>query len=146
MEKSDVEEWINCKACKKMIKAKSIITHLSRSAKCRDIYGSEFDDMKAKRDTKRKEYLDKYKKEYNETNANKIKKKQSKYNSEKKKLRLQNEKQSTQVNQTLAKNQRNVDDPNKASPGIFNTFQYTFNFHVSNIIMLRVVVNKVHSD
>ena len=136
MEKSDVEEWINCKACKKRIKAKSIITHLSRLAKCRDIYGSEFDDMKAKRDTQRKEYLDEYKKDYNKTNANKIKKKQAKYNSEKKKLRLQNEKQSTQINQEFAKNQENVDDLNKASPG---TFQYTCNFHVSNSIMLTVV-------
>ena len=122
MEKSDVEEWINCKACKKRIKAKSIITHLSRLAKCRDIYGSEFDDMKAKRDTQRREYLDEYKKDYNKTNANKIKKKQAKYNSEKKKLRLQNEKQSTQINQEFAKNPENVDDLNKASPG---TFQYT---------------------
>ena len=142
MEKSDVEEWINCKACKKRIKAKSIITHLSRLAKCRDIYGSEFDDMKAKRDTQRREYLDEYKKDYNKTNANKIKKKQAKYNSEKKKLRLQNEKQSTQINQEFAKNQENVDDPNEASPGtcyIFNTFQFTCNFHVSNIIMLTVV-------
>ena len=136
MEKSDVEEWINCKACKKRIKAKSIITHLSRLAKCRDIYGSEFDDMKAKRDTQRREYLDEYKKDYNKTNANKIKKKQAKYNSEKKKLRLQNEKQSTQINQEFAKNPENVDDLNKTSPG---TFQYTCNFHVSNTIMLTVV-------
>ena len=136
MEKSDVEEWINCKACKKRIKAKSIITHLSRLAKCRDIYGSEFDDMKAKRDTQRREYLDEYKKDYNKTNANKIKKKQAKYNSEKKKLRLQNEKQSTQINQEFPKNQENVDDLNKTSPG---TFQYTCNFHVSNTIMLTVV-------
>ena len=58
MEKSDVEEWTNCKACKKMIKAKSIITHLSRLTKCRDVYGSEFDDMIVKRDLKRKKYLD----------------------------------------------------------------------------------------
>ena len=124
MEKFDVEEWINCKACKKRIKEKSIITHLSRLAKCRDIYGSEFDDMKAKRDTQRKEYLDKYKKDYNKTNAENIMKKQAKYNSEKKKLRLQNKKQSIQVSQEFAKNEKNVDDPNKISPGNYYIFLY----------------------
>ena len=110
MEKSDVDEWTICKACKKRIKAKSIITHLSRLEKCRNVYGSEFDDLKAKRDLQRKEYLVVYKKDYNKTNVDKIRKKQAKYDSEKKKMQLQNKKQSIFVSQELADNEEIVDD------------------------------------
>ena len=127
MEKSDVDEWTICKACKKRIKAKSIITHLSRLEKCKNVYGSEFDDLKAKRDLQRKEYLDEYKKDYNRTNSNKIKKKQAKCDSEKKKVRLQNEKdfiQVIKVSQDYAKNHKNVLNPDDTSPGIYYALNY----------------------
>ena len=119
MEKSNVDEWTNCKACKKRIKTKSIITHLSRITKCRDVYGLEFDDMKAERDLLRKEYLVGYKKDYNKTNVDKIRKKQAKYDSEKKKMQLQNKKQSKVVSQELADNEENVDDSISTSPGTY---------------------------
>ena len=119
MEKSDVEEWINCKACKKRIKTKSIITHLSRITKCRDVYGPEFDNMKAERDLLRKEYLVGYKKDYNKTNVDKIRKKQAKYDSEKKKMKLQNKKHSIAVSQELANDEEIVDDSIAVSPGTY---------------------------
>ena len=57
-ETKDKDEMINCKSCGYEVIKTKIIMHLKRSKKgCKEKYGNEFDELKAKQAKARKEYL-----------------------------------------------------------------------------------------
>jgi hypothetical protein len=74
-EKQGENDLVPCKICKKEMTKKSLGRHIGQSKICKELYGKEFDNMKAEK--KRQIDLDYYKK-----NAKSIKVKQTVYNSQ----------------------------------------------------------------
>ena len=81
-------ELKTCNYCKKEFKANSLNRHIAKSAKCKDYYGPEFDNMKKSAKSMRNKghhsnnskSIRKRKADYNESNREEIKEKQAKYN------------------------------------------------------------------
>ena len=91
-EKGGENDMVPCKICKKAMAKKSLLRHIGQTKICKELYGKEFDDMKAEKTLKSQAQYDQVhkdsisvrKKAHYSQNSESIKVKQTSYNSQNK--------------------------------------------------------------